>query len=79
MHVVIASGIEVLSGCSSVGRAQPCQGWGHEFESRYPLQAFSKLVIQNLYHGAVAEWRCSGLQIRTIPVRIRSAPPLLSA
>ena len=22
---------------SSVGRAQPCQGWGREFESRFPL------------------------------------------
>jgi phosphatidylglycerophosphate synthase len=26
------------SGCSSVGRARPCQGRGHEFEPRYPLQ-----------------------------------------
>ena len=28
-----------LSECgnSSVGRAQPCQGWGREFESRFPL------------------------------------------
>ncbi len=25
------------SGSSSVGRAQPCQGWGREFESRLPL------------------------------------------
>ena len=25
-------------GNSSVGRAQPCQGWGREFESRLPLQ-----------------------------------------
>ncbi len=25
------------SGSSSVGRAQPCQGWGREFESRFPL------------------------------------------
>ena len=24
-------------GNSSVGRAQPCQGWGREFESRLPL------------------------------------------
>ena len=24
-------------GSSSVGRAQPCQGWGREFESRFPL------------------------------------------
>jgi hypothetical protein len=26
-----------LCGHSSVGRAQPCQGWGREFESRCPL------------------------------------------
>ena len=26
-----------LCGNSSVGRAQPCQGWGREFESRFPL------------------------------------------
>ena len=25
-------------GNSSVGRAQPCQGWGREFESRFPLR-----------------------------------------
>ena len=28
----------VRRGNSSVGRAQPCQGWGREFESRFPLQ-----------------------------------------
>ena len=28
-------------GNSSVGRAQPCQGWGREFESRFPLKAES--------------------------------------
>ena len=27
-----------LSESSSVGRAQPCQGWGREFESRLSLQ-----------------------------------------
>ena len=26
-----------ICGNSSVGRAQPCQGWGREFESRFPL------------------------------------------
>jgi hypothetical protein len=29
-------------GCSSVGRARPCQGRGHEFEPRYPLQIMQK-------------------------------------
>ncbi len=27
-----------IRGNSSAGRAQPCQGWGREFESRFPLQ-----------------------------------------
>ncbi len=29
---------KVLCGTSSVGRARPCQGRGHEFEPRVPLQ-----------------------------------------
>ena len=29
-------------GNSSVGRAQPCQGWGREFESRFPLKIKSQ-------------------------------------
>ncbi len=47
-------------GNSSVGRAQPCQGWGREFEPRFPLQylvgvASSSLVSRsnistNQYH-----------------------------
>lgn len=35
-----------MGGNSSVGRAQPCQGWGREFESRFPLQ----IVRLNLSH-----------------------------
>ena len=27
----------LFCGNSSVGRAQPCQGWGREFKSRLPL------------------------------------------
>ena len=30
-----------ICGSSSVGRAQPCQGWGREFESRFPLKLCS--------------------------------------
>ena len=41
------------------GSAQPCQGWGREFESRHPLsEAFSPCT------GGVAERRGSGLQSR---------------
>ena len=34
-----------ICGNSSVGRAQPCQGWGREFESRFPLQNTTEQVI----------------------------------
>ena len=30
------------SGNSSVGRAQPCQGWGRGSESRFPLNMLNK-------------------------------------
>ena len=33
-------------GNSSVGRAQPCQGWGREFESRFPLQTHGRNPAQ---------------------------------
>ena len=59
-------------GNSSVGRAQPCQGWGREFETRFPLQtsitgeaiAFPVLVLKDLHKGAIAKRLCSGLQSR---------------
>ena len=31
------SHLQSKCGNSSVGRAQPCQGWGRGFESRFPL------------------------------------------
>src|SRR4029078_2611507 len=33
----ITGSFVVVRGNSSVGRAQPCQGWGRGFESRFPL------------------------------------------
>ena len=33
-----------ICGNSSVGRAQPCQGWGREFESRFPLSFFKRML-----------------------------------
>ncbi len=35
----------LFCGNSSVGRAQPCQGWGREFESRFPLQISQSPVL----------------------------------
>ena len=59
-------------GCSAVGSAQPCQGWGREFESRHPLEC-SVLSRRNpgertargvKPHGGVAERLGTGLQSR---------------
>src|SRR6266513_2441810 len=35
-------------GNSSVGRAQPCQGWGRGFESRFPLWEVGTLKVGRL-------------------------------
>ena len=42
----------VARGCSAVGSAQPCQGWGRGFESRHPLGVSSGIKPS----GGVAEW-----------------------
>ena len=48
-----------IRGSSSVGRAQPCQGWGREFESHFPLY--------------MAEWQngdamaCKAINVGSIP------------
>ena len=54
--------LHLFCGNSSVGRAQPCQGWGREFESRFPLKIFfflppaeiAQLVEHNLAKVGVA-------------------------
>ena len=38
MHSQSGKMVAPQCGNSSVGRAQPCQGWGREFESRFPLK-----------------------------------------
>ena len=42
-------------GNSSVGRAQPCQGWGREFEPRFPL-IFEMVLYLIKGDAQVAEW-----------------------
>ena len=55
-------------GCSAVGSAQPCQGWGREFESRHPLECRVPLRRSPARgvnpHGGVAERLGTGLQSR---------------
>ena len=67
-------------GSGSVGRAQPCQGWGRGFEPRLPLQAKSGAdLIRRLFYS-----RRRGQVVRqgpakpSSPVRIRSSPPKIS-
>ena len=43
--------LPVICGCSSSGRAPPCQGGGSEFEPRHPLHFFYKTK-----YGAIAKW-----------------------
>ena len=39
------SSLRSKCGNSSVGRAQPCQGWGREFEPRFPLLKDNHMVV----------------------------------
>ena len=34
----------IITAFSFGGRAQPCQGWGREFESRFPLQKSAEML-----------------------------------
>ncbi len=36
-------------GCSSSGRAPPCQGGGSEFEPRHPLQILKTLLYDSVF------------------------------
>lgn len=51
-----------MCGCSSVGRAPPCQGGGRGFKSRHPLQGKADALLK--LRGGLAERRGSGLQSR---------------
>ena len=69
-------------GNSSVGRAQPCQGWGREFESRFPLHDDCHYVI-HLFVQIVfmcCIWRGGRVVMQRpakpwTPVRFRPPPP----
>ena len=52
---------------SSVGRAQPCQGWGREFESRFSLNKF-------LSRSSGGIGRHAGLKILWALARAGSSP-----
>jgi hypothetical protein len=63
---------------SSVGRAQPCQGWGREFESRLPLKSQQSVEI-GLKSARMVELvdtpdlkscACMGVRVQ-VPLRVR--------
>ena len=56
-------------GNSSAGRAQPCQGWGREFESRFPLEHLIYLWLDGrvVMQRPAKPWT---------PVRLRLQPSL---
>ena len=47
---------EPRCGCSSSGRAPPCQGGGSEFEPRHPLQIDKERIAFLISYGTVAKW-----------------------
>ena len=65
------------SGHGSVGRAQPCQGWGRGFEPRCPLHC----LLEGRFLFRPFAYRRSGQVVRQRPakplppVRIRASPP----
>ena len=66
--------LALSGGNSSVGRAQPCQGWGREFESRFPLQTLHQSASsQRCRLVARAEWQsghaaaCKAVYAGSIP------------
>ena len=66
-----------ISGHGSVGRAQPCQGWGRGFEPRCPLHC----LLEGRFLFRPFSYRRSGQVVRQRPakplppVRIRASPP----
>ena len=60
-------------GSSSVGRAQPCQGWGRGFESRLPLT--KKIVGSNggigRHEGLKIPWPVMAVRVQ-VPLRVHS-------
>jgi hypothetical protein len=65
---------------SSVGRAQPCQGWGREFESRLSLYVLkSRLLEIDIKYLGGEIGRHAGLKIllAAMSVRVQVPPEVL--
>ena len=66
--------VEINCESSSVGRAQPCQGWGREFESRLPLK--SARMVELVDTPDLKSCACMGVRVQ-VPLRVQKASVLL--
>src|SRR5690606_14669074 len=60
-------------GNSSVGRAQPCQGWGREFESRFPLQILKEAIARSLFSFLLPQKISTDSEIPQVPTALQLA------
>ena len=60
---------DLSCGNSSVGRAQPCQGWGRGFESRFPLQRHDPGLWAKCLQSRVFFWVTTDGRRRLRPER----------
>ena len=56
--VLAGQSLSHFCGCSSVGRARPCHGRGHEFETRHPLHVGCVRAKARVRRRACARPRC---------------------
>ena len=66
----------LLGGNSSVGRAQPCQGWGRGSESRFPLDLFVLNQDRFKFRAQVAELVDAHVSGACVSQRAGSSPVL---
>ena len=69
----------LFCGNSSVGRAQPCQGWGREFKSRLPLKVLNKalrFILKSKKNAQVAELVDAHVSGACVSQRAGSSPVL---
>ena len=59
-----------VCGNSSVGRAQPCQGWGREFESRFPLIKVRSNGGIGRHEGLKIPWPVMAVRVQ-VPLRVQ--------
>jgi hypothetical protein len=69
-----ATNSPVACGCSAVGSAQPCQGWGRGFESRHPLDGADASTPAVEWPSGEAT-ACKAVHTGSIPVSTSEKDP----